>query len=132
MFQWLKKIFQPKAVPATRFPLIVVGKIVEVSQHPQADRLRLAKVDTGGEILNIVCGAPNIEAGQLVPVATVGAQLPDGSTIQPAELRGQMSYGMLCSAKELGLGDDHSGIMLLNISQVRQLGESLDSYLARQ
>ena len=112
--------------------MIVVGKIIEVSQHPQADRLRLAKVDIGSEILNIVCGAPNIESGQLVPVATVGAQLPDGLTIQPAELRGQMSYGMLCSAKELGLGDDHSGIMLLNISQVRQLGESLDSYLARQ
>ena len=132
MFQWLKKIFQSPIPHQSRFPLIVVGKIVEVSQHPQADRLRLAKVDIGSEILNIVCGAPNIEADQLVPVATVGAQLPDGLTIQPAELRGQMSYGMLCSAKELGLGDDHSGIMLLNISQVRQLGESLDSYLARQ
>lgn len=132
MLQWFKKLFQSSKSPKGRFPLIVVGKIIEVSQHPQADRLRLAKVDIGSEILNIVCGAPNIESGQLVPVATVGAQLPDSLTIQPAELRGQMSYGMLCSAKELGLGDDHSGIMLLNISQVRQLGESLDSYLARQ
>ena len=132
MLQLFKKLFQSPKSPQNRFPLIVVGKIIEISQHPQADRLRLAKVDIGSEILNIVCGAPNIKAGQLVPVATVGAQLPDGLTIQPAELRGQMSYGMLCSAKELGLGHDHLGIMLLNISQVRQLGESLDSYLARQ
>lgn len=132
MLQWFKKLFQSPKSPQSRFPLIVIGKIVEINQHPQADRLRLAKVDIGSEILNIVCGAPNIESGQLVPVATVGAQLPGGLIIQPAELRGQMSYGMLCSAKELGLGDDHSGIMLLNISQVRQLGESLDSYLARQ
>ena len=132
MLQLFKKLFQSPKSPQNRFPLIVVGKIIEISQHPQADRLRLAKVDIGSEILNIVCGAPNIKAGQLVPVATVGAQLPDGLTIQPAELRGQMSYGMLCSAKELGLGNDHLGIMLLNISQVRQLGESLDSYLARQ
>ena len=132
MFRWFKKIFQSPIVSQDRFPLIVVGKIIEVNQHPQADRLRLAKVDVGREILNIVCGAPNLEPGQLVPVAMVGAQLPGGLTIQPAELRGQMSYGMLCSAKELGLGDDHSGIMLLNILQVRQLGESLDSYLARQ
>lgn len=131
MFQWLK-IFQKKtSQPVGRFPLIVVGKIIEVGSHPQADRLRLAKVNIGSETLSIVCGAPNIEVGQLVPVATVGAQLPDGTIIEPANLRGQMSYGMLCSAKELGLGEDHSGIMLLNTSKVRQLGESLDSYLAR-
>lgn len=131
MFNWLKLFRLKKSKTQDNFPFIVVGKIIEVSPHPQADRLRLARVDIGTEVLSIVCGAPNIEPGQLVPVAKVGAKLPDGSLISPVELRGQMSYGMLCSAKELGLGADHSGIMLLNISQVRQLGESLDSYLAR-
>jgi len=129
MFNWLK-IFKKKNSQRGRFSSIVVGKIIEVSPHPQADRLRLAKVDVGNEILSIVCGAPNIETGQVVPVATVGAQLPDGTIIAPVNLRGQMSYGMLCSARELGLGEDHSGIMLLNTSKVRQLGENLDSYLA--
>jgi len=131
MLNWFKIFHLKRAKNQDKFPLIVVGKIIEVNPHPQADRLRLAKVDIGAEILTIVCGAPNIEPGQLVPVATIGAKLPDGLVISAAELRGQMSYGMLCSAKELGLGEDHSGIMLLNISQVRQLGESLDSYLAR-
>ena len=132
MFQW-SSVFQRRVNQSgSRFPLVVVGKIIEVNPHPQADRLRLAKVDIGSEILSIVCGAPNIEAGQFVPVATVGAQLPDGTVIKPANLRGQMSYGMLCSARELGLGEDHSGIMLLNISKVRRIGENLDSYLARQ
>ena len=129
MFDLLKFFKKKTDCQNSRFPLIVVGKIIEVLPHPQADRLHLAKVDIGTAILTIVCGAPNIEAGQLVPVAKIGAQLPSGTIISPVNLRGQLSSGMLCSAQELGLGEDHSGIMLLNILKVRQLGESLDSYL---
>ncbi|HNW55838.1 MAG TPA: hypothetical protein PKN62_02045 [bacterium] len=130
MFDWLK-IFKKKntEVVESRFPLVVVGKVVEVLNHPQADRLHITKVDVGAEVLQIVCGAPNVATGQLVAVAKIGAQLAPDFVIAPVNLRGEMSYGMLCSAKELGIGEDHDGIMVLEDKGII-LGENLDKYLA--
>ena len=94
----------------------VIGKVIERSKHPNADKLSVCKVDAGtGDILNIVCGAPNVDKGQTVCVALVGAIVPNGGfEIKKAKLRGELSEGMICSAKELELGDDHSGIMVLD------------------
>ncbi|HEX8430358.1 MAG TPA: phenylalanine--tRNA ligase subunit beta, partial [Longimicrobium sp.] len=93
---------------------VVIARVEEVRQHPNADRLRVARVNAGGAELQVVCGAPNVEAGGLYPFAPVGATLPGGMTIGKAKLRGETSEGMLCSARELGLGRDHSGLMTLN------------------
>jgi phenylalanyl-tRNA synthetase beta chain len=92
---------------------LVVGEVLEVQKHPQADRLTLCKITTGGEPLDIVCGAPNVRAGILVPVALPGTRLPSGMKIRLATIRNVVSHGMLCSEKELGLSGDHSGIMIL-------------------
>jgi len=96
---------------------IVLGKVIEKNKHPNADKLSLTKVDIGnGEILKIVCGAPNVEAGQNVAIATVGAKIysaDDSFEIKSAKIRGEESFGMICSEKELGLGDSHEGIMVL-------------------
>lgn len=93
---------------------IRVGQVVECIPHPDSDHLHCCKVDVGGEaLLDIVCGAPNVAAGQKVPVALVGTRLPDGLVIKKAKLRGQPSYGMICSERELGLSDDHGGILVL-------------------
>lgn len=102
------------------FEGFVVADVLEVKKHPDADKLVLCRVNTGGEEVQIVCGAKNVASGQKVPVAKVGATIPlpsengDTFTIRKAKLRGQTSEGMICSEKELGLGDDHSGIMVLN------------------
>jgi len=109
-----------------KFSKVIVGKILEIKKHPQADRLQLVKVDVGSEKLDIVCGAHNIKAGDLVPVALVGAVLPNGMEIKEAEIRGEKSSGMLCAEDELGLGRDHSGIFLLDGAKVgKNLGEHL-------
>jgi phenylalanyl-tRNA synthetase beta chain len=93
---------------------VVVAEVLEVRPHPDADRIRLVDVDAGdGEALQICCGASNMVAGDLVPLATVGAVLPGGMEIAARKMRGQMSHGMLCSARELELGDDHGGILVL-------------------
>src|SRR5690349_1737185 len=93
---------------------VVVAEIVAAEKHPQADRLQVCKVDAGqGEPLQIVCGAPNARVGIKVPLATVGAQLPGDVSIKAAKLRGVESFGMLCSAKELGIDADASGLMEL-------------------
>ncbi len=93
---------------------IVVGKVIEREQHPNADRLSVCRVDVGeAEPRTIVCGAPNVAAGQTVAVVLPGSQLPDGTQIGKAKLRGVASAGMICSTVELGLGDDSSGIMVL-------------------
>ena len=94
---------------------IIVGKVVSRQQHPNADRLSVCQVDVGDGALprTIVCGAPNVDAGQTVPVVLPGQRLPDGSKIGKAKLRGVASEGMICSEVELGLGDDGSGIMVL-------------------
>ncbi|MDA0337230.1 MAG: phenylalanine--tRNA ligase subunit beta, partial [bacterium] len=93
---------------------IIVGKVIEREQHPSADRLSVCRVDVGEvEPRTIVCGAPNVAAGQTVAVVLPGSQLPDGTQIGKAKLRGVASEGMICSTVELGLGDDSSGIMVL-------------------
>ena len=93
---------------------VVVGRIVTKEPHPEADKLWVTKVDVGAEqLLQIVCGAQNFEAGDKVPVALIGATLPNGMTIKKAKLRGVESRGMNCSADELGLGGDHSGLLIL-------------------
>ena len=100
---------------------VVVGKVITCIPHPDADRLKLTTVDIGSdELVSIVCGAPNVAAGQLVPVATVGATLPveikpgEFLTIRKSKIRGQVSEGMICALDELGLGEDHSGILVLD------------------
>ena len=93
---------------------VVVGSVTSMRPHPNADKLVLCQVDTGGpEELQIVCGAPNVREGMLSPVATIGATLPVGLTIKRAKLRGETSEGMLCSEKELGLSDAAAGLMEL-------------------
>ena len=93
---------------------VVVGQIIAKDPHPEADKLWVTKVDVGdGEPLQIVCGAQNFNAGDKVPVALVGATLPNGMTIKKAKLRGVESRGMNCSARELGMGADHEGLMIL-------------------
>src|SRR5512141_2188590 len=99
---------------AGTFTGIVVAHVKSVAPHPNADKLRVTEVDAGtGETLQIVCGAPNVAAGQKVPCALVGAKLP-GLEIRKAKLRGVESSGMLCSARELGLSQDHSGLLVLD------------------
>jgi len=94
---------------------IRIARVVEAGRHPNADRLSLCRVDAGtGELLSVVCGAPNVRAGAYYPFAPVGATLPGGITIRKAKIRGETSEGMLCSERELGLGRDHAGIMELH------------------
>jgi phenylalanyl-tRNA synthetase beta chain len=100
--------------PADAFNGIIVGEVLEAAPHPNADRLTLCRVTTGGEAVSIVCGAPNVAAGQRVPVATVGSVLPGGMKIKKAKIRGEVSHGMICSETELELGDDADGIIVLD------------------
>jgi phenylalanyl-tRNA synthetase beta chain len=93
---------------------VVVGEVLSVEPHPDADKLRVCQVSTGqGEPLQVVCGAPNVVAGGKYPLAQVGARLPGDFRIKKSKLRGVASHGMLCSARELGLGDAHEGLMTL-------------------
>lgn len=99
---------------APPFSGVVVAHIIEAEKHPNADKLKLCKVDIGtGELLQIVCGAPNAAAGMKVPCAKVGAVLPGDFVIKAAKLRGVESAGMLCSGRELGLSEDHAGLLAL-------------------
>ena len=98
---------------------IVVGHVLECDQHPNADRLKITKVDIGnGEVVQIVCGAPNVAKGQKVPVATIGTSLYDADgnpfKIKKGKIRGEESHGMICAEDELGLGTDHDGILILD------------------
>ncbi|HEV2681288.1 MAG TPA: phenylalanine--tRNA ligase subunit beta [Rhodanobacter sp.] len=107
---------------------VVVAEIVAAEKHPEADRLQVCKVDAGqGELLQIVCGAPNARIGIKVPLAMVGASLPGGMAIKAAKLRGVESFGMLCSAKELGIDADASGLLELPLDA--PVGKSLADYL---
>jgi phenylalanyl-tRNA synthetase beta chain len=100
------------------FDRFVVGRVLEVGPHPEADRLRICTVDlgeaNGGRPARIVCGAPNVAAGQTVAVALVGAVMPDGSVVEHRELRGVLSEGMICSEQELAVGPDGEGILTLD------------------
>ncbi|HET7222196.1 MAG TPA: phenylalanine--tRNA ligase subunit beta [Rhodanobacteraceae bacterium] len=106
---------------------VVVARIVSCAPHPDADKLRVCRVDTGTGEVQIVCGAPNAREGLVAPLATVGATLPNGVTIKTAKLRGVESQGMLCSAKELGIDADASGLMELPADA--PVGKSLAEYL---
>ena len=94
-------------------PNVVVAEVVSYVPHPNADRLRLCQVTTGSETRQIVCGAKNFEVGDRVPLALPGAELPGGFKIKESKLRGELSQGMMCSGKELGLADDAEGLLLL-------------------
>src|SRR5437867_11159052 len=115
------------AAPA--FTGVVVGRVLAVARHPGADRLTVCQVDVGGgSPLAIVCGAPNVAPGVTAPCALVGAKLPGGLEIKKAAISGVASDGMLCSAKELGLADDASGLLLLDadLEPGTDLREALD------
>lgn len=113
---------------AAVFSKVVVAQIVEAEKHPNADKLRVCKVDAGqGELLQIVCGAPNAAAGIKIPCALVGADLA-GFGIKAAKLRGVESFGMLCSAKELGISDESGGLLVL--PEDAPVGTDLRDYLA--
>lgn len=110
------------------FSGVVVGEVVECGPHPDADKLQVTKVNVGAdELLDIVCGAPNCRKGLKVAVAVVGAVLPGNFKIKKAKLRGQASHGMLCSFSELGMGDDHSGI--LELPSDAPIGNDIKDYL---
>jgi len=123
----VEEVFEQK-MPDSK---VIVGRIAEVRPHSNADRLRICMVDTGeSELQQIVCGAPNVEEGMLVPVATIGAVLTSGDesfTIKPAKIRGERSFGMICAADELGLSDDHDGVMVLD--DACEVGKPLADYL---
>ena len=106
---------------------VVVGEIRKVSKHPQADKLSVCEVAIGSENLQIVCGASNVAEKAKVPVALIGAKLPVGIQINKNNLRGVDSYGMICSEKELDLGEDEEGIMILDAEL--KVGESISSAL---
>jgi phenylalanyl-tRNA synthetase beta chain len=119
---------------APAFTKIVIAQILSAEQHPDADRLRVCKVDAGtGQELQIVCGAPNARAGIKIPCAMVGAELPPAEAggkpfmIKVGKLRGVESQGMLCSGRELGLGDDHEGI--LELPEDAPVGKDIREYL---
>ncbi len=126
-------------VEATPIPAsVIIGEVESVSRHPNADRLTVCKVDVGGDTpLQIVCGAPNVAGGQRVPVAMVGTtlELPGREdparkqpvTIRRSKIRGEESEGMICAEDELGLSDDHSGIMVLEADA--PIGQPLADYL---
>ncbi|WP_078414068.1 YtpR family tRNA-binding protein [Priestia abyssalis] len=105
-----------QSIEADLSPKFVVGYVNEKEKHPNADKLSICKVNVGNEVLQIVCGAPNVDAGQKVVVAKVGAVMPSGLVIKDAELRGVASSGMICSAKELDLPDapQEKGILVLS------------------
>lgn len=113
---------------APLFDKVLVGEVLAVEPHPQADRLRVTKVSTGeGEPLQIVCGAANVRPGLKVPVATLGAKLPGGFEISKAKLRGVESFGMLCASQELGLEPPTEG--LLELPADAPVGQSIRTYL---
>jgi len=122
--------------PFTTLPIavqgIIIGKILEITKHPDADKLNLTKVDVGsGKILNIICGANNLEVGQNVPVATVGTTIVptagDSFVIKKTKIRGQESEGMICAEDEIGLSDNHEGIMVLPVEY--QVGALLSEFI---
>jgi phenylalanyl-tRNA synthetase beta chain len=97
---------------------VVIGRVKDVKKHPNADTLSVCSVDVGDEVLSIICGAPNVKSGQIVPVAKIGARLTGNRVIRKANLRGVSSHGMICSSKELGIGEDHEGILVLDKGEI--------------
>lgn len=132
-YNWLKELSETKKTPdeikedltlhsfevekveklGTGLDMVIIGEVIKSEKHPDADKLSVAQVNVGSEELQIVCGAPNLKEGQKVSVALVGAKLPGDFEIKKAKIRGVESCGMICAPDELGLGDDHEGIMVL-------------------
>jgi len=112
---------------AGKFTGIIVGEVLSVEAHPDADKLRVCQVSNGSTQVQVVCGAPNVRAGIKVPFAELGAVLPGDFNIKKAKLRGQPSVGMLCSGAELGLSEDHDGILELPANA--PVGTSFADYL---
>lgn len=113
---------------APTFTGVVIAEVKSVIKHPDADRLNITQVDAGtGELIQIVCGAPNVQPGIKVPCALPGAILPGDFKIKPTKMRGQVSNGMLCSAKELGLPDEVNGLLILPADA--PIGENIRNYL---
>jgi phenylalanyl-tRNA synthetase beta chain len=120
------------------FEGFVVGRVVDVQKHPQADRLTVCRVDVGKETLQIVCGAPNVAVGQKVPVGLVGATVPHNQhgpagepfVLSKVKIRGVESSGMICSEFELGLGPDAEGILVLD--SAARVGQSLARHLGAE
>lgn len=116
------------APAAPAFSGVVVAEVKTVIKHPDADRLNVTQVDAGtGELIQIVCGAPNVKPGIKVPCALPGAVLPGNFKIKPTKMRGQVSNGMLCSAKELGLPEDVDGLLILPNDAL--VGQNIREYL---
>jgi len=109
------------------FSGVIVAEVTDVNPHPDADKLRVCQVNTGSETLQVVCGAPNVAAGQKIPYATIGAVLGPDFKIRKAKLRGVESFGMICSEEELGLAEQSSGIMVLTEGAV--LGQDIREHL---
>jgi phenylalanyl-tRNA synthetase beta chain len=108
-----------EAVVSGALDKVVVARVVSAIAHPDAEKLRVCEVDVGDEpLLSIVCGAPNARAGLFVPLAMIGARLADGKKIRRSKIRGLESHGMLCSARELGLGDEAGGLLELDTDLV--------------
>lgn len=105
-------------------PKFVIGYVEEKEKHPNADKLSICKVNVGEEVLQIVCGAPNVEAGQKVVVAKIGAVMPSGLVIKHSELRGVSSSGMICSARELAIPNAPSAKGILVLEQDAEVGAS--------
>lgn len=108
-------------------PKFVVGYVKEKEKHPNADKLNICQVDVGDETLQIVCGAPNVDQGQYVVVAKVGAVMPSGLVIKDAELRGVPSSGMICSAKELDIPNAPAEKGILVLEGSHQAGEPFEA-----
>lgn len=105
-------------------PKFVIGYVSSKEKHPNADKLNVCQVEVGEETLQIVCGAPNVEAGQKVVVAKVGAVMPSGLVIRPAELRGIASSGMICSAKELAIPNAPEEKGILVVEEHNEIGSA--------
>jgi len=112
---------------AGEFNNVFVAQVKEVEKHPDADKLNVCKVDAGGELLQIVCGASNVREGLKIPCATIGAVLPGNFKIKKSKLRGVESFGMLCSEKELGMADQAEGLM--ELADDAPIGTSIRDYL---
>ncbi|MDD5765626.1 MAG: phenylalanine--tRNA ligase subunit beta [Candidatus Marinimicrobia bacterium] len=106
---------------------VIVAEVLDVQRHPNADRLSVCRVNTGADELSIVCGAPNVAKGQKVALAILGTTLPNGITLKPTKIRGVSSDGMICAEDELGISDNHIGIMVLDSDA--PIGMKLSEYL---
>ena len=113
------------------YPGVVAARVIEVQKHPNADRLSLCRVDGGAGELRVVCGAPNVRAGMIVPLATVGAALPNSLVIKASRIRGEESQGMICSARELQISEEHEGILDLGafLGATPEIGRPLDQLM---